>query len=432
MKAKPLDQTQSKAWKARAEKRVPVMSQTFSKAPMCFPQGSYPAFLQSGKGCRVTDVDGHEYIDWILALGPVVLGYADPAVDAAVRAQLERGITFSLPHPLEVEVAELLHEVIPCAEMARFSKTGSEVTSAAVRAARAFTGREKIAYGSYHGWHDWYSVTTSRDTGIPRANKELMVPFNFNDLPSLHAALKKHEGEIAAVILEPVTLDEPAPGFLEELIATAHRAGALVIFDEIVTGFRIALGGAQERYRVKPDLATFGKGMANGMPLAAVVGRGDVMRKFEDAFFSTTFGGEALSLAAAAAAVREFRRLDVAAHLWSTGEALKAAFERAARSAGVDGKAWGPGPHFVMLVKDASGQQTPEVKSLFLQECVRCGVLRHVGAINICHAHGPAEVEATERAMTEALKVVGTALREDRVRQMLDGEPYSEVFRRNL
>jgi glutamate-1-semialdehyde aminotransferase len=408
------------------------MAQTFSKAPMCFPQGSYPAFLQSGRGCRVTDVDGNEYIDWILALGPVVLGYAHPVVDAAVRRQLDSGMTFSLPHPLEVEVAELLAEVIPCAEMARFSKTGSEVTSAAVRAARAFTGREKIAYGSYHGWHDWYSVTTTRDVGIPRANKELVVPFQYNDIASLQAALKAHDGQIAAVILEPVTLDEPAPGFLDELISVTHRAGALVIFDEIVSGFRIALGGAQERYRVKPDLATFGKGMANGMPLAAVVGRGDVMRKFEDVFFSTTFGGEALSLAAAQATIGEFRRLDVAKQLWSTGEALKAAFERAAKAAGVDGKAWGPGPHFVMLVKDARGEQTPEVKSLFLQECVRRGILFHFGAINVSAAHGSDEVAFTERAMTEALQVVGAAIREDRVREMLDGEPYSEVFRRNL
>ena len=425
-------QEQSRAWKARAARRVPVMSQTFSKAPMCFPQGSYPAFLERGDGARVWDVDGNEYVDFILALGPVVLGYRNPVVDDAVRRQLDSGMTFSLPHRLEVEVAELLAEVIPCAEMARFSKTGSEVTSAAVRVARAFTGREKIVYGSYHGWHDWYSVTTTRDVGIPRVNKELVAPFQYNDIASLHAALKANDGQVAAVILEPVTLDEPQPGFLEEVVAVSHRAGALVIFDEIVSGFRIALGGAQERYGVKPDLATFGKGMANGMPLAAIVGRSDVMRKFEDAFFSTTFGGETLSLAAAKAAIGEFRRLDVAGKLWSAGETLKASFERAAAAAGVQAKAWGPGPHFVMVVKDGSGEQTPEVKSLFLQECVRRGVLFHFGAINMCASHGADELAVAERAMTEALRVVGSAIRENSVRERLDGEPYSEVFRRNL
>lgn len=431
MKAKPLDQSRSQAWKARAA-RVPVMSQTFSKAPMSFPQGSYPAFLQSGKGCRVTDVDGNEYLDFILALGPVVLGYGHPAVDEAVRAQLDSGMTFSLPHPLEVEVAELLAEVVPCAEMARYSKTGSEATSAAVRVARTHTGREKIAYGSYHGWHDWYSVTTTRDEGIPRVMKELVTPFTYNDLASLDAAFKKHPGEIAAVILEPVTLDEPLPGFLDELIALSHRHGALVIFDEIVSGFRVATGGAQERYQVKPDLATLGKGMANGMPLSAVVGRGDVMRRFEDAFFSTTFGGETLSLAAAKATIAEHRRLDVSAHLWKAGEALKAGFEAAGRDAGVKVRAWGPGPHFVMVVCDASGEQTPEVKSLFLQECVRRGVLLHFGAVNLCLAHGEAEIAAASRAIGEALQVVGEAIRSGTVREQLDGAPYSEVFRRNL
>ena len=432
MKAKKLDQTQSQAWKARAEKRVPVMSQTFSKAPMCFPQGSYPAFLKSGKGCRVTDVDGNEYIDFILGLGPTVLGYGHPAVDAAIRAQLDDGIVFSLPHPLETEVAELLAEVIPCAEMSRFSKTGSEATSAAVRAARTFTGRDKIAYASYHGWHDWYATTTTRDAGIPRFNKELVVPWTYNDIASLHDALKKHPGEIAAVILEPVTLDEPLPGFLDEVIAASHKAGALVIFDEIVSGFRIATGGGQERYGVKPDLATFGKGMANGMPLSAVCGRGEVMKKFEEAFFSTTFGGETLSLAAAKATIGEFQKHGVSKHMWGVGEMLKLAFEDAAKASGVDGKAWGPGPHFVMLVKDGSGVQTPEVKSLFLQECVRRGLLLHFGAINMCLAHTPVEIGVARLAMTEAMQVVAQALREGTVRQMLDGQPYGEVFRRNL
>src|SRR5437870_5450218 len=203
--------------------------------------------------------------------------------------------------------------------MARYSKTGSEVTSAAVRCARTVTGRDKIAYARYHGWHAWYSVTTTRDIGIPKVNKDLVVPFTFNDLASLHSVFQKHPGEIAAVILEPVTLDEPQPGFLDELIRDAHKMGSLVIFDEIVSGFRIATGGGQERYQAMPDLATFGKGMANGMPLAAVVGKGEYMRKFEEAFFSTTFGGETLSLAAAKATIGEFRRLDVATHLWKMG-----------------------------------------------------------------------------------------------------------------
>ena len=429
MKDHGLPLQMSRSWKARAQSRVPIMAQTFSKAPMCFPQGSYPAFLERGNGAHVWDVDGNEYVDFILGLGPIVLGYHDPAVDEAVRRQLDNGPIFSLPHRLEVEVAEKLAEVVPCAEMSRFSKTGSEVTSAAVRCARAFTRREKIAYASYHGWHEWFAVTTTRGAGIPAAMKELVVPFNFNDLASLEAVLAAHE--IAAVILEPVSLDEPAPGFLQALIDAAHKKGALVIFDEIVSGFRIATAGAQERYRVVPDLATFGKGMANGMPLAAVVGRAEIMRSFEEVFFSTTFGGEALSLAAAMATIEQFRVREVPAHLWRMGAKLQQAFERARERHGVGGRVWGLPPHFVMEVHDQSGQQTPEVKSLFLQECVRRGVLFHFGAINMCLAHGEPELARAESAMDEALAVVAAALASGRVRETLDGEPYSEVFRRN-
>jgi glutamate-1-semialdehyde aminotransferase len=432
MKAKPLDQTKTKGLKARAEKRVPVMSQTFSKAPMCFPQGSYPAFLASGKGARVRDVDGNEYIDYVLSLGAVSLGYANPAVDAAVRAQLERGMTFSMASPVEVELAELLAETIPCCEMARFSKTGSEVASAAVRAARAFTGREKIAYGSYHGWHEWYSVTTPRDEGIPRVMKDLVVPFTFNDMASLEGVFAKHKGEIAAVILEPMPMDEPLPGYLDELIAASHKAGALVIFDEIVSGFRYATAGAQERFKVKPDLSTFGKAMANGMPLGAVVGRADVMKMYERVFFSTTFGGETLSLAAAKACIEEYRKHDVTAHLWRIGEKVKAGFDRAAKEAGVDANATGPGPHFVLNVRDGRGEATREVKSLFMQECVRRGVLLHFANANVSFAHGEAEVAETVRVFGEAMAVVGDAVRANKVREWLDGEPYAEAFKRNI
>ena len=431
MKAPRLDQTQSKAWKARAAARVPVMAQTFSKAPMSLPQGSYPAFLRSGKGCRVTDVDGNEYLDFILGLGPVILGYGNPVVDQAVRAQLESGISFSLGTPLEVELAELLAEVIPCAERTRFFKTGSDATSAAVRSARAFTGRDTIAYASYHGWHDWYAATTTRGAGIPSVMRELVAPFAFNDLASLHGVLTRHAGRVAAVILEPLTLEEPGPGYLEELCAAARKAGAVVIFDEIVTGFRCHVGGAQAKYGVTPDLATFGKAMGNGLPIAALCGRAELMRTFEDTFISGTFGGETLSLAGARACIEELRKKDVPTHLEAMGERVKAAFSRGCKRHRVDGEAIGHGSHFLMTPRDRQGVASLEVKALYSQECVRRGVLFHVGANNICYAHGPEEIARTEQVIDEALEVVGAALAEDAVRRYLDGEPHSEVFPRN-
>src|SRR5262249_17298591 len=232
---------------------------------------------------RVLDVDGNEYTDWSMAIGPVILGYGDPAVDAAIRRQLDDGITFSLMHPLEVEVAERIHEMIPNAEAVRYSKTGAEVTSAAVRLARAFTGRDRVLCCGYHGWHDWSIAVTDRHRGIPEIVRSLTHTFPYNDLEALGAAF---DDEVACVILEPVVFEEPAAGFLRGVRDLCRRNGALLVFDEMWTGFRLAAGGAQERYGVLPDLATYSKAVANGMPLSVLTGRRDVMDLLErDVFF---------------------------------------------------------------------------------------------------------------------------------------------------
>jgi len=283
---------------ARARRVVPGASQTLSKGPGMFVEGAYPVFLQRGRGCRVWDVDGNEYVDYVMGLASVTLGYSYPPIDQAVARQLERGSIFSLPAPAEVEVSERLTRIIPCAEMARFLKTGSEANSAVVRVARAATGRDVIVFCGYSGWHDWYAVTTPRSKGIPKDFARYVVPFTYNDLSSLEAALEEHRGSVAAVLMEPVLLEAPRPGFLAGVKDMAHRHGALLIFDEIVSGFRWAAGGAQEYFGVVPDLAVFGKGMANGLPLAAVVGRRELMREFEEIFVSSTFGGDTLALAA--------------------------------------------------------------------------------------------------------------------------------------
>ena len=258
-----------------------------------------PVFLAKGKGCRVWDVDGNEYIDYIQGLLPNILGYAHEEVNAAVAEQLGQGHSFSLPHPLEVELAERLTRLIPCAEKVRFGKNGSDATSGAVRAARALTGRERIACCGYHGWQDWYIGSTTRNAGVPEAVRALTHPFVYNDLGSLQKLLQEHKGEFAAVIMEPVNFWPPAAGFLEGVRELAHEHGALLIFDEICSGFHFGLGGAQKKFGVTPDLACFGKAMGNGFPISCVVGRADVMKVFEDIFFSFTFGGEVASMAAA-------------------------------------------------------------------------------------------------------------------------------------
>ena len=292
----------SQAMLARAEKVIPLGSQTFSKSRTQYPYGVSPYFITRGQGSRVWDMDGNEYIDFVSSLASITLGYQDPDVTSAVRRQLdESGVIFSLPHPLETEVAELICEMVPCAERVRFGKNGSDATSGAIRVARAFTGRDRVAVCGYHGWQDWYIGSTARHRGVPQATRDLTHAFNYNDLESLNTQLKAHSGEFAAVIMEPMNVVEPHPGFLEGVKALAHKHGALLVFDETITGFRYANGGAQALFGVTPDLATFGKGLANGYPVSAVAGRADVMKQMEEIFFSFTFGGEALSLAAAKA-----------------------------------------------------------------------------------------------------------------------------------
>jgi glutamate-1-semialdehyde aminotransferase len=421
----------SMAMLARARRSIPGASQTLSKGADMFVEGAYPVFLQRGRGCRVWDVDGGEYIDYLLGLASITLGYAYPAVTEAVARQLGEGSIFSLPHPLEVEVAERLIEVIPCAEWVRFLKTGSEANSAAIRVARAHTGRDVVLYCGYSGWHDWYAITTPRSKGIPKDFARFIVPFNYNDLPSLERALDEHYGNVAAVIMEAALIDAPAPGFLEGVKKAAHDHGALLIFDEIVTGFRWAIGGAQEYFGVVPDLATFGKGMANGLPLSAVVGRGELARQFEEVFVSSTFGGDTLALAAARATIDEYQRQPVIAHLWIAGGRFQEGFRRAAGRTGVPAECVGFPVHPKIVFRHAKDETNRALMSLFLQETGRRGVIFHFAGFNISFSHSDVDVDESLEACEAALRIVAQALADGRVAERLEGRPYGEVFKRS-
>ena len=289
----------------RALKIIPLGSQTFSKSVTQYPIGVSPHFLSKGEGAYVWDVDGNRYIDFVNGLLSISLGYNDPDVNEAVQEQLLSGVSFSLSHPIEVYVAEKIVEAVPSAEMVRFGKNGTDATSAAIRLSRAYTKRDRVAVCGYHGWQDWYIGTTSRHLGVPKAVQSLSHSFRFNDAASLETLLLEYPGQFAAVILEPHTATEPEANFLRRLRELCSQHGTVLIFDEMITGFRLANGGAQELYSVMPDLTCLGKGMANGFPLAAVVGHPDIMAKMEDIFFSGTFGGETLSLAAANALYRK-------------------------------------------------------------------------------------------------------------------------------
>jgi glutamate-1-semialdehyde aminotransferase/spore coat polysaccharide biosynthesis protein SpsF (cytidylyltransferase family) len=412
---------------ARAERIIPCGTQTLSKKPSQFVRGVYPKYLVSGRGCRVTCADGHEYIDWPMALGAILLGHAYPAVAEAVAAQARAGSLFSLPHPLEVEVAERLVDLVPCAEMARFMKNGSDATTAAVRIARAYTGRARVAYCGYHGWQDWFAGTTPLPAGVPDVLAALARPFEWNRPETLAALLDADPGGYAAVIFEEPG-EAPAPGFLAGVVELAHRHGAVVIWDEIVTGLRWAPGGAQARHGVTPDLACFGKALGNGLPIAALVGARPLMTELERVFVSMTFGGDALALAAARAVLDEVRTRPVVDHLWTLGgrwlDGARALCAAADTGIGVGGAA--PRSHFTFTARD--GFEPHEIRSLFLQECVKRGVLFGV-PIFMSFSHREDDVAETLAAVEAALAVVADGLRRGDLRARLEGPPVEPVFR---
>jgi glutamate-1-semialdehyde 2,1-aminomutase/spore coat polysaccharide biosynthesis protein SpsF len=420
----------SKDWFRRSQKVIPGSAQTFSKGYTQHVQGVAPVFLQRGLGCRVWDVDGNEYIDFIQGLLPNILGYANPEVNAAVAQQLSQGHSFSLPHPLEVELAERLTRLIPCAEMVRFGKNGSDVTAGAVRAARAFTGRERVACCGYHGWQDWYIGSTTRNAGVPVAVRALTHPFPYNDLPALEKLLEEHRGEFAAVIMEPFNFTEPAPGYLTGVKELTHRHGALFIFDEICSGFHFGLGGAQKRYNVVPDLACFGKAMGNGFPIACVLGRADVMKVFEEIFFSFTFGGEVASIAAAMKVLDVLENTDVLTRIETNGRVLQDGFNALAKVAGLSDRLSCVGDPSWSLVRfrDADGKDSLLLRSLVSQELVKRGILALV-THNLTAAHDHLAIQQTLETYASVMKTVAGWLQDPQPERFLEGDVIQSVFR---
>jgi glutamate-1-semialdehyde-2,1-aminomutase len=415
-----------------AQQLIPTGTQMMSKTPSQFVLGEYPLYLQSGKGSHVWDVDGNEFIDYMCAFGTVMLGYADAKVNAAVRAQLEDGIIYSLPHILELEVAELLHKLIPSAEQVRFFKTGSEATSAAVRVARAATGRDIIAKcaAGYHGWHDWHAIGSGRAAGIPRHNQNLLPTFPYNDVTALDEIFRESPKQVAAVMMEPVVLDEPKDSFLEKVRDLAHANGALLIFDEIVSGFRHAPGGAQQLYNVTPDLSCFGKGMANGLPLSAVVGSRSAMARFEDAnvFVSTTFGGDAISLAAAKVVLEVVANGDVVEHIWTLGARLQEGLRSIAMRLDVPIDCKGTPSRMVLTYVDKGTAIATDIRALFLQECIRRGIL-FGNVVFIGAAHKDEDISRTLEVAETAMKTVRSGIEEGDLNSRIAGAVPADIFR---
>lgn len=327
-----MSKTNNEMWTERFREIMPWGSSTSSKAPSYQPEE--PGVIVKGKGCRVWDADGKEYIDYRNGLGPISLGYGFPAVDDAIREQLESGIVFGQPHPVECEVAEMLSKIIPCAELVRFLKTGGEALAACIRIARYYTGRDHIIHIGYNGWLNGLAsggmvlpgqVSKSAPAGVPESLSALHHTCKWNDIETIEAMFKQTGNQIAAVMISADYPNmEAGSTFYPKLREITERYGALLIFDEIVTGFRIAKGGVQDYFGVTPDLTVFGKAIANGMPLSVYAGKREVMKKCDrgGAVISSTFGGETLSLAAAKATIQTYENYDVIGHIWKQGEKL--------------------------------------------------------------------------------------------------------------
>ena len=374
--------TQSNALLERALQIIPNGTQTFSKSRTLFPLDVSPFYIERAKGSHVWDVDGNEYIDMISGLCPIVLGYCDEDVDNAVGEQMESGVLFSLPHPLEIEVAELLREMIPSAEMVRFAKNGSDATTGAVRLARAYTGRDHIVTfnGSYHGWHDWYIGTTGRNAGVPQAIRDLTHQFEYNDINSLNSLFKQYPNQIACVIMEPISLEWPHEGFLEEVKELTHKNGALLIFDEIITGFRFDDYSAQQYFQVIPDLTCLGKAIANGYPLSAIVGKAEIMEEMEKIHFSFTMGGECLSLAAAKATLIKLKTIPIHEKFNTLGWKIIQYIKEKS-------------PFVIMGYPARPAIKFPDdrLKHVFMQECFANGILT-IGCHNMNYAHSEEDI----------------------------------------
>jgi glutamate-1-semialdehyde aminotransferase len=421
---------QSEKYWSKAKKLIPAGTQCLSKGPTQFVDGVAPKYLQRGKGCHVWDVDGNEYIDYGMGLRPIILGYCYPAVDKAIQKQLKDGITFTLMHPLEVEVAELLTAIIPCAEMVRYGKNGSDATTAAIRAARAYTGRDKIAICGYHGWHDWYIITTERNKGIPKIMKQLSFAFQYNNIESLKKLFDSYPDEFAAVIMEPVGVTPPKNGFLKDVKKITNENGAVLIFDEIITGFRFALAGAQEYFGVTPDLAAFGKSMANGMPISALVGKEEIMSVFNETFFSFTFGGECLSLAAALATINELRTKKVVHFIWKQGKKLQDGYNKLTEELELKEytQCVGYPPSTLAKFNGKTPEESLLMKSIVQQELLKRGIL-WAAYHAISYSHKDNEIGTTLEAFNDALKILKKAIRENNIEKSLEGKPVKPVFR---
>jgi glutamate-1-semialdehyde 2,1-aminomutase len=420
---------------------IPGGTQLLSKRPEMFLPDNWPSYYSRAAGAEVWDLDGRRYVDMCYnGIGACVLGFADPEVNDAVKKAVDLGSMATLNCVDEVELAELLCELHPWASRVRFGRSGGEAMAMAVRIARASTGRDRVAFSGYHGWHDWYLAANLGDedalnghllpgldpTGVPRALRGTALPFHYNRLDELEAIVASHAGDLAAIVMEPMRGVEPAPGFLEGVRRIASQIGAALIFDEITSGFRLNTGGIHLLQGVEPDVAVFAKAMSNGFPMAAVIGRADVMEAAQTTFISSTYWTERIGPAAALATIRKHRRENVAAHLITMGRLVKEGWKKAAEEAGLNLHVGGMDPlaHFAI-----EHPKAPVLHTLFTQLMLDHGFLASK-AFYATYAHSEAQVESYLDAVRDVYGELARLLKEGGAEGALRGPVAHSGFAR--
>ena len=428
----------SKELQQKSHHLIPGGAHTYAKGDDQYPEQA-PGFIARGEGCHVWDVDGNEYIEYGMGLRSVTLGHAYKSVNEAACRALGLGINFTRPAPLEIEAAEKLLSLIKGADMVKFAKNGSDVTTAAIKLARAQTGRNLVGICVDHPFFsvdDWFIGQTAMTAGIPEAAQQTTVTFRYNNIESVKALFEQYPNQIACLIMEPEKYEPPRDNFLHETQRLCHKHGALFILDEIITGFRHHLGGAQTLYDIEPDLSTFGKALGNGFSIAALVGKREYMRlgglcHDEERVFllSTTYGAESHSLAAAIETIRIYEEEPVIEHLHQQGEKLAQGIIKVAQAHnlqdyfGVIGKPC----NLVYYTQDQDRKSSQAFRALFMQETIKRGLL--MPSLIISYSHTDADIDKTVAAIDEALYVYRKAIDEG-VEKYLVGQPVKPVFRK--
>ena len=434
---------QSTALYHRAGELIPGWTQLISRRADQFANGVSPVYAQRAQGARFVDVDENEFLDWVNAVGAIILGHADPIVDAAVKAQIDRGSIYTLNSPLEIELAEELVATIPSAEMVRYTKGGGEACAVAARIARGATGRDIILFCGYHGWHDWYQAANFgvdpesgeypfagiEPIGVPHALAGTVIPFAYGDAAGLARLLSEYRGQVAAVMMEPARSELPPVGYLEEVRRLTREHDVVLIFDEVSCGWRPALGGIQEVVGVTPDMTVLAKAMSNGYPMGAVVGSRAVMEAAARMFISSSYWSDNIGLVAALTTLRELKRRNGVAELHQIGEALRGAINAALRDAGLAGSCTGIAANPVFSPTLPAGVDRRKVNTLFIQEMARHGV-HCLTSFKTTLAHGPDEIAQTQAAATAACAVIRRGLDEGDLDKYLVVDLKKEPFRR--